>query len=71
MPNTDKTCDECASPFIGAASRFDGLCPECAHWLYGMPNCEHQIVAGRCVRCGWNGAESDYVKALKNPAHRR
>lgn len=71
MMDPDKTCDECGSPFISTASNMAALCPECAHWLYGSSNCDHQIVAGRCVRCGWNGAVSDYVKALKNPAHKR
>jgi predicted RNA-binding Zn-ribbon protein involved in translation (DUF1610 family) len=70
MNTPGKNCDECASPFLGETSRMESLCPECAHWLYGTPNCEHQIVAGTCARCGWNGSVSDYVKSLKDPTHK-
>ena len=28
-----------------------GLCPECAHILYGYPNCDHHFQDGRCVNC--------------------
>lgn len=42
-----------------------GLCPECAHWLYGYANCLHDMVDGRCRRCGWDGSVSTYVANLK------
>lgn len=61
----DITCDECGSPFHGGMSEMASLCPECAHWLYGKPNCAHTFADGRCTRCGWNGAVSAYVESLK------
>lgn len=57
-------CDECESEFIKAASKMTSLCPECAHILYGYPNCEHVFRNGRCVRCHWNGIRSEYIKTL-------
>jgi len=41
-----------------------GLCPNCAHKLYGYLSCDHHFEDGSCVKCGWNGQESDYVKEL-------
>ena len=59
-----KDCDECRSPFFTAASEMDGLCPECAHHLYGYPNCHHVWANDRCAKCGWDGSRSDYVRGL-------
>ena len=39
-----------------------GLCPECAHVLYGYPNCSHHFQNGRCVHCYWDGSKSMYIK---------
>ncbi len=58
-------CDECRSSFRKGSSQMPRLCPECAHHLYGYPNCEHVFENGRCIRCGWNGNQSDYIKELK------
>jgi predicted RNA-binding Zn-ribbon protein involved in translation (DUF1610 family) len=58
-------CDECGSPFYVSASAMASLCPECAHCLYGFPPCAHELVAGRCVTCGWNGAESAFIARIK------
>ena len=30
-------CDECGSLFFKGSSQMMGLCPECAHILYGVP----------------------------------
>lgn len=59
-----KDCDECGSPFLAASSAMDGLCPECAHQLYGYPNCRHEWINDRCTKCGWDGSRSDYVREL-------
>jgi len=61
-------CDECGSPFFAGSSPMVALCPECAHWLYGYANCEHQISDGACHRCGWDGAVSAYVESRKRRA---
>ena len=42
-------CDECGSLFFKGSSQMMGLCPECAHILYGYPNCDHHFQNGRCV----------------------
>ena len=64
-------CDECGSPFYVSASHMASLCPECAHYLYGMPRCEHELVAGHCTTCGWTGAESPFVMSIKAAQRRR
>lgn len=64
MPD-DPTCDECESPFYAASSAMKSLCPECAHLLYGHPNCDHSFAAGSCTKCGWNGARSVFTEKLK------
>lgn len=64
QPET-RSCDERGSDHIAAASHMASLCPECAHWLYGYPPCDHEFVRGRCARCGWDGSVSDYVRTLK------
>lgn len=58
-------CDECESLFFSESSKMSGLCPECAHILYGYPNCAHDFRNGRCLKCYWDGSESDYIKFLK------
>jgi predicted RNA-binding Zn-ribbon protein involved in translation (DUF1610 family) len=63
-----RSCDECSSPFFVSASHMAGLCPECAHHLYGKPPCDHQMVAGRCQTCGWNGSVSPFVASVKRDA---
>ncbi|MDA7527757.1 hypothetical protein N8590_02090 [bacterium] len=45
-----KTCDECGSNFFPPASKMDGLCPECEHYLYGYDNCDHSIVGVSCEK---------------------
>lgn len=62
-PST-KTCDECGSPFFAAASEMDGLCPECAHHLYGYVNCQHAWANDRCTKCRWNGSRSEFIREL-------
>ncbi len=47
---------------------MDRLCPECAHLLYGYPNCDHAFVDGRCSKCGWDGSRSDFLKLTKERA---
>lgn len=64
MSGTDeRRCDECGSGFNPAATRMAGLCAECAHRLYGYPACPHEMSAGRCMRCGWDGSVSDFLKS--------
>ncbi len=58
-------CDECGSLFFKGSSKMMGLCPECAHVLYGYPNCDHHFQNGRCVNCYWDGSESAYIKSLR------
>ncbi len=58
-------CDECGSEFVRATSAMTNLCPECAHILYGYPNCNHVFKNGRCIYCYWNGQKSDYIKGLQ------
>ena len=55
-------CDECGSLFFKGSSKMMGLCPECAHVLYGYPNCDHYFQNGRCVHCYWDGSKSVYIK---------
>ncbi len=57
-------CAECGSKFLLASSKMESLCPECAHFLYGYPNCEHVFENGKCIKCGWNGNHSEYIKSL-------
>lgn len=57
-------CDECRSKFLRTSSKMMSLCPECAHVLYGYPNCSHIFENGRCKYCYWNGRRSKYIKSL-------
>lgn len=36
-------CEECGSQYYGDKSKMSSLCPECAHYLYGYPNCKHEF----------------------------
>ena len=65
MAAPTKRCDECESPFFAPSSRMDGLCPECAHHLYGYSNCSHVFVSDACELCGWDGSVSTFVQSLK------
>lgn len=42
------------------------LCPNCAHALYGYPNCEHSFVGGRCERCDWDGTIPKWITERQN-----
>lgn len=55
-------CDECGSLFFKGSSQMMGMCPECAHVLYGYPNCPHHFQNGQCVNCYWDGSKSEYIK---------
>ncbi len=70
-----KTCDECKSTYYADTSKMSALCPECAHALYGYPNCEHsfELADGseRCTWCGWNGRRSRYVRGLLGASDKR
>ena len=57
-------CDECESEFLVSASAMTSLCPECAHIIYGYPNCDHVFRNGRCVLCLWDGSRSKYIESL-------
>ena len=59
-------CDECGSEFLRSCSEMKGLCPECAHILYGYENCDHVFKDGRCIRCLWNGNKSEYIRSLSS-----
>lgn len=59
------TCDECGSEFLKSSSKMMALCPECAHILYGYPNCPHTFKNGRCIYCHWDGSQSEYIKWKK------
>jgi hypothetical protein len=54
-------CDECASLYFRDSSGLAALCPECAHQLYDHPRCDHDFERGRCLRCFWDGAVSEYL----------
>ena len=54
-------CDECGSLFFKGSSQMMGLCPECAHILYGYPNCDHHFQDGRCVNCYSNVSDEHMI----------
>ena len=67
LPNRNiNTCDECNSQYYSDTSEMSSLCPECSHFLYGYKNCEHQFENGRCLKCFWNGNQSEYIYKLKD-----
>ncbi|MDF1699370.1 MAG: hypothetical protein P1U56_26190 [Saprospiraceae bacterium] len=61
VPNSTCVCDECGSHFFKVKLDMIGLCPECAHKIYGYQNCEHNFNNGRCTHCYWDGSKSDYL----------
>ena len=60
-----RICEECKSNFFPPSSIMSGLCPECAHYLYGYDNCDHSIIGSSCEICGWDGSVSEYVRLLR------
>lgn len=48
-------CDECGSTFEQSVATMSTLCPECAHWLYLKPRCQHVFDGECCRKCYWNG----------------
>ncbi len=62
MKKEDRVCEECGSLFLQSSSPMKALCPECAHHLYGFPNCQHQFQNGRCIHCHWDGRKSEFLK---------
>ncbi len=61
--NQDKViCIECESDYYKSRSQMTELCPDCAHKLYGYPNCKHEFEKGNCTKCGWNGKSSKFLK---------
>ena len=65
MGKTDTgICDECGSVFLLAASRMEGLCPECASILYGYEKCQHVFKDGKCIKCLWDGSRSEYIRSM-------
>ena len=65
MPNPSlATCDECGSAFRRERSGMAGLCPECAHLIYGYEACRHAFEDGRCRHCGWDGSRSAYTASI-------
>lgn len=65
-PSHTQPCDECGSLYVVSQSRMAHLCPECAHYLYGYPKCEHNFLHGYCSLCHWDGSVSNYIQTLKN-----
>jgi predicted RNA-binding Zn-ribbon protein involved in translation (DUF1610 family) len=59
-------CSECKSDYFKNSSEMTGLCPNCAHALYGYSNCEHKFDQGNCIKCGWNGQQSGFIKNRLN-----
>lgn len=60
-----RSCSECDSEYFIHTSKMTYLCPDCSHFLYGYPNCEHEFKNERCSLCHWNGISSDYVNSIK------
>ena len=65
MDKVKGICAECGSVFLRSASKMAGLCPECAHILYGYENCPHQFENGRCIHCLWDGSRSAFADRYK------
>ncbi|MTH30309.1 hypothetical protein GJV77_10415 [Myroides pelagicus] len=59
-----KHCDECNSLYYTHTSAMEGLCPTCAHVLYGYPNCNHLFEGKHCVHCYWDGSMSSYINSI-------
>ncbi|MEH0154197.1 hypothetical protein V6R21_08610 [Limibacter armeniacum] len=69
MKQATKECVECGSDYYSNTTEMASLCPECAHYLYGYPKCDHQFENGRCTNCFWNGKSSAYVQKLKKDSN--
>ena len=65
MTREKKTCDECESLNFMDSSEMMVLSPDCAHKLYGYPNCRNEFENGNCKKWGWNGQTSEYLKNLE------
>ena len=65
MPRETQKCDECQSLYFVGTSQMAALCPKCAHYLCGYPNCAHDMQRGRCTKCFWNGSTSPFIRTLK------
>ena len=65
MEKVKNTCSECSSLYFKETSKMADLCPECSHYLYNYPNCNHKIEKGHCLLCFWDGSQSEYIKGLK------
>jgi len=63
--NDTMICNECGSLFFRDKTEMAALCPECAHILYGYPNCTHAFENGRCRKCHWDGSTSTYIRGIK------
>lgn len=57
-------CNECNSDYYASASEMMKLCPNCSHYLYRYANCDHNFKNGRCIKCYWNGLNSEFIKQL-------
>lgn len=64
MNKAKNSCDECQSLYFIDNSKMTGLCPDCAHKLYGYPSYDHHFEERNCLKCGWNGQDSNYIKEL-------
>ena len=62
MSQEENICAECQSEYFKNSSEMAGLCPNCAHKLYGYPNCKHEFESEKCTKCGWNGRTSQFLK---------
>lgn len=59
-------CAECGSSFFHDSSGYTSLCRECAHWIYGSPECVHEFQEQQCSKCGWDGSTSGFIQQLKD-----
>jgi len=64
MTREIRICEECESKYYADTSKMMKLCPECSHYLYGHPNCDHDFRRGRCSKCHWSGKTSKYIISL-------
>lgn len=62
MNRERNVCTECESEYFKDSSKMTGLCPDCAHKIYGYPNCKHEFKKGKCSKCGWNSQTSEFLK---------
>lgn len=66
MNREKNICVECESEYYKDSSKMGSLCPDCAYQLYEYPNCNHKFENGNCIKCGWNGQTSEYLKNRTN-----